>query len=191
MPRTRYLNKQSLADTLALFVHGRPIHPRPAERIRIEDSLHRVTAEPIFARLSAPHYHGAAMDGIAVRAADTFGASDAHAVELERGDTPRPGARIFADIDTGQALPSWANAVIMIENVYPVSSGRVAIREAATPWQHVRLVGEDIVATEPLLPRGHRIRPFDIGALLAAGHTDVPVVPQPRVAIIPTGSEAR
>src|SRR5262249_50055837 len=72
---------------------------------------------------------------------------------------------------------------------YPVADGRVAIRAAATPWQHVRLVGEDIVATEPLLPRGHRIRAVDIGALLAAGHVTVPVVPPPSVAIIPTGSE--
>src|SRR5207247_10731823 len=57
------------------------------------------------------------------------------------------------------------------------------------PWQHVRLVGEDIVATEPLLPRGHKLRPYDIGALLAAGHTQVSVVAKPTVGIIPTGSE--
>jgi len=189
MPRTRYLNKKSLAETLALFVDGLPIHSRSAELVRVEDSRQRITAEPIFARISAPHYHGAAMDGIAVRAADTFGASEARPVELEVASQPPGAARGFAYVDTGQALPAWANAVIMIENVYPVADGRVAIRAAAAPWQHVRLVGEDIVATEPLLPRGHCIRPFDIGALLAAGHMTVPVVPRPRVAIIPTGSE--
>ncbi len=189
MPRTRYLNKKSLAETLALFVEGLPAHPRAAELVPVEDSCQRTTAEPIFARISAPHYHGAAMDGIAVRAADTFGASEAQPVELEVTSQPPGEVRTFAYVDTGQALPAWANAVIMIENVYPVADGRVAIRAAAAPWQHVRLVGEDIVATEPLLPRGHRIRPFDIGALLAAGHVTVAVMPRPSVAIIPTGSE--
>lgn len=189
MPRTRYLNKKSLAETLALFVDGLQIHARPPEAVSVEDSLHRITAAPVFARISAPHYHGAAMDGIAVRAADTFGASEAQPVELELTLDPGDGARSFSYVDTGQALPAWANAVIMIENVYPIADDRVAIRAAAAPWQHVRLVGEDIVATEPLLPRGHRIRPFDIGAVLAAGHVTIPVMPRPGVAIIPTGSE--
>jgi putative molybdopterin biosynthesis protein len=189
MPRTRYLNKKSLAETLALFVDGLPIHPRSVEVVRVEDSLQRITAAPIIARISAPHYHGAAMDGIAVRAADTFGASEAQPVELEVASRPAGRARPCAYVDTGQALPAWANAVVMIENVYPVADGRVAIRAAAAPWQHVRLVGEDIVATEPLLPRGHCIRPFDLGALLAAGHVTVSVMPRPSVAIIPTGSE--
>ncbi len=189
MARTRYLKKKSLADTLALFVDGLPLRRRAAEPVPVADSLHRITAEPVLARTSAPHYHGSAMDGIAVRAADTFGAGETRPVELHLDPSGREQARPFAYVDTGNALPAWANAVVMIENVYPVGEGRVAIREAAAPWQHVRLVGEDIVATEPLLPRGHRIRPFDIGALLAAGHVTVPVAPRPRVAILPTGSE--
>jgi len=189
MPRTRYLNKKSLAETLALFVDGLALRRRNAEVVAGEDSAGRITAAPIFARISAPHYHGAAMDGIAVRAEDTFGASDAQPIELDLVRQPGAAARSFAYVDTGQALPPWANAVVMIENVYPVRDGTVAIRAATAPWQHVRLVGEDIVATEPLLPRGHRIRPFDIGALLAAGHLTVPVAARPRVAIIPTGSE--
>jgi putative molybdopterin biosynthesis protein len=189
MPRTRYLNKKSLTETLALFVDGLEIRRRPPELLPVDESLHRVTAEPVCARISAPHYHGAAMDGIAVRAEDTFGASEAQPLELERAADPAGRPRTYSDIDTGQALPAWANAVIMIEHVYPIADGRVTIHQAAAPWQHVRLVGEDIVATEPLLPRGHRIRPFDIGALLAAGHVTLPVAPRPRVAIIPTGSE--
>jgi len=191
--RTRYLNKKSLAETLQLFVNELPIRRCEPELVPVEESLGRITAAPIFARTSVPHYHGSAMDGVAVRAEDTFGASEASPVELapapaagvESGSAPG----IFAPVDTGQALPPWANAVIMIENVYPLGADRIAIRAAAAPWQHVRLVGEDIVATEPLLPRSHRIRPFDIGALLAAGHTTIPVAPRPSVAIIPTGSE--
>jgi len=188
MPRTRYLNKKSLAETLTLFVDELPIRPQQAEVVPVEDSLDRVTADAISARISAPHYHGAAMDGIAVRAADTFGASEAQPIELTLAAHTSTPHR-FAYVDTGQPVPAWANAVIMIENVYPAGEGSVMIHQAAAPWQHVRLVGEDIVATEPLLPRGHRIRPFDIGALLAAGHTTVSVAARPRVAIIPTGSE--
>jgi putative molybdopterin biosynthesis protein len=192
MPRTRYLNKKSLADALAVFVDGRqPPAPR-RESIPVEASLHRITASAVSARISAPHYHGAAMDGIAVVAGDTFGASEARPVELtpidrDRSAPPRGGS--FCYIDTGQPLPRWANAVVMIENVYPTGDGRIEVRQASAPWQHVRLVGEDIVATEPLLSRGHRIRPYDIGAMLAAGHTRVEVVARPTVAIIPTGSE--
>jgi len=189
MPRTRYLNKKSLAETLSVFVDGLSLQPRPPESVAVEESLHRITSGPVFARLSVPHYHGSAMDGIAVRAEDTFGASEATPVELSLVEKPGGRDRPFAYVDTGHPLPAWANAVIMIENVYPAAEGRVAIRAAAAPWQHVRLVGEDIVATEPLLPRGHRIRPFDIGALLAAGHLSVLVAPRPRVAVIPTGSE--
>jgi len=189
MARTRYLNKKSLAETLAVFVDGLSIRRREPETVALEDSLHRVTAEPVFARISSPHYHGSAMDGIAVRAEDTFGASEAHPIELQLAFRAHDPARVFAYVDTGHPLPAWANAVIMIENVYPAGEGRVRIQAAAAPWHHVRLVGEDIVATEPLLPRGHRLRPFDIGALLAAGHLSVPAMPRPSVAIIPTGSE--
>src|SRR5262249_48594923 len=135
-------------------------------------------------------------------AEDTFGASEDHPVELERG-TPATVARPFSYVDTGNPLPTWANAVIMIERVY---AGRasdasspaaladggarlVYVRSAAAPWQHVRMVGEDIVASEPILARGHRIQPHDIGALLAAGVGEIAVRPRPVVAILPTGNE--
>lgn len=191
MSRTRYLKKRSLAETLELFVAGRGPLNREPELVEVEHSLGRVTARPIHARNSVPHYHGAAMDGIAVRAEDTFGASEASprvlALAAAARGKPPPGS--YVPIDTGQPLPAWANAVAMIENVYPAGTGRVSIRAAAAPWQHVRLVGEDVVATEPLLPRAHRIRPYDIGALLAAGHVTIPVMPRPTVAILPTGTE--
>jgi putative molybdopterin biosynthesis protein len=193
MARKRYLNKKSLADALALFVDRLPGEAAAVEFVATEDSLHRITAEPVFASASVPHYHGAAMDGIAVRAQDTFGASEAHPVTLQPLSPSASPQQVppcaFSPIDTGHALPPWADAVVMIEHVYPVDDGAVSVRQAAAPWQHVRLVGEDIVATEPLLPRGHRIRPYDIGALLAAGHTQVGVARRPRVAILPTGSE--
>lgn len=192
--RKRYLKKKSLPEALAVFLAA-STSPHRVEWLAVEETLHRTIAEPIFAVLSAPHYHGAAMDGIAVRAEDTFGASEFTAVTLT--STPPNGRKaklngahpVFQYVDTGNPLPAWANAVIMIERVFKKNEQEVEIRDAATPWQHVRLVGEDIVATEPLLPRGHKIRPYDIGALLAAGHTQIPVVAKPTVGIIPTGSE--
>jgi putative molybdopterin biosynthesis protein len=191
--RKRYLKKKPLAEALSVFLQA-AAPPHRAETIPVENSLHRTTAEPIFAALSAPHYHGSAMDGIAVRAEDTFGASEFSAVTLTAVDSmagaPRTnGNAPFQYVDTGNPLPTWANAVIMIERVFKKNNYEVEIRDAATPWQHVRLVGEDIVATEPLLPRGHKLRPYDIGALLAAGHVTIPVVTKPTVGIIPTGSE--
>src|SRR5262245_19465778 len=192
--RKRYLKKKPLNEALAVFLEA-VIPPRKIEKLAVEETLHRTTAEPIFAPLSAPHYHGAAMDGIAVRAEDTFGASEFTSVTLalaeakgnkQKANGTRP---IFQYVDTGSPLPTWANAVVMIERVFKKSEREVEIRDAATPWQHVRLVGEDIVATKPVLPRGHRLRPYDLGALLAAGHTRIPVVAKPTVGIIPTGSE--
>src|SRR3990172_12357273 len=147
--RTRYLNKKSLGEAVRLFVRDLPLRARAVERVAVEESLGRVTAEPIFARLSVPHYHGSAMDGIAVRAEDTFGASEAAPAELQLvtadGGDVKAGARrraraqrrggVFAYVDTGQPLPAWANAVVMIENVYPQAADRVRIRAAAAPWQ--------------------------------------------------------
>jgi len=188
--RRRYLRKTSLADAIALAV-GLVDAPLGGETVPTEDALGRITAEPVFARRSSPHYHGAAMDGIAVRAADTFGASEVRPVRLRptsRDEHDPTGA--FVPVDTGNPLPPWADAVVMIERVYPAGEDEaVLVREASAPWQHVRLVGEDVVATEALLPRGHRIRPYDVGALLAAGVLELGVRRRPRIAIVPTGTE--
>jgi molybdopterin molybdotransferase/putative molybdopterin biosynthesis protein len=183
--RKRYLKRRSLEEARRLFLERLPLGPLRAERVATEEALGRVTAAPVIAAQSAPHYHGAAMDGIAVRAEDTFGVTEFAPRTLELGDGPG----CFAPVDTGSALPSWANAVIMIERVFQLDENRVEIRQSALPWQHVRLVGEDVVATEPILQRGHRVRPQDLGALLAAGVESLFVAARPRIAILPTGSE--
>jgi putative molybdopterin biosynthesis protein len=189
MARKRYLKKTPLRDAQELFLARIDPSRLRHETVAVEDALNRVTAEPVFARISSPHYHAAAMDGICVRAEDSFGATEFVGKRLMRasGDAPPPGA--FAYVDTGNSLPAWANAVIMIEKVRQVDDGTVEIFESVAPWNHVRLVGEDVVATELLLPRSHRLRPYDLGALLAAGHTSVAVKAGPTVAIIPTGDE--
>ncbi len=160
---------------------------RLRERLKVEEvptqeALGRVAAESVTAAASSPHYHAAAMDGIAVRAADTAGASEL---------TPRR-LRVGAEavyVNTGDPLPEGRDAVIMIEETAEVAEGELEIIAAAAPWQHTRVIGEDIVATEVIVPAGQRIRPVDIGALLAAGVLRVKVRARPRAAVIPTGRE--
>ncbi|MBV6395801.1 MAG: hypothetical protein HFACDABA_01383 [Anaerolineales bacterium] len=161
-----------------------------------ENALGRVTAEPIWAKVSSPNYHASAMDGFAVRAEETEGAGPGLPIQLRvAGHAPQAQY-----VDTGDPLPDWASAVIPIENVESLDeSGNltadlrrpdsIRIRAAVTPWMHVRPLGEDIVETQLLLPAGHTLRPADLGAVAAAGHADVKVARRPRVAILPTGSE--
>lgn len=165
--------------------------PGAAERVPVADALGRVTAAPIWARLSSPHYHASAMDGYAVRAADTKGATEATPIRLslvENGISQPTVPRPAQPVNTGHPLPPWANAVIMIENVQHFPR-EIEIMASVAPYQHVRPLGEDMVATELVLPANHRLRPVDLGAIAGCGHGEVLVRRKPRVAIIPTGSE--
>jgi putative molybdopterin biosynthesis protein len=157
---------------------GRPLE---AETIPVADSLGRVTSEAVTAKLSSPFFHSSAMDGYAVRFPDTFGASETTPKRLKVG-------REAFYVDTGDPIPEGFNSVVMVEDVNTVDDS-IEIISPLTPWQNVRTVGEDIVATELILPENHRIRPVDMGALLAGGHVEVRVRRRPRVAVIPTGSE--
>jgi putative molybdopterin biosynthesis protein len=176
-----YLVTLPLAEALARFL-PRIAGPLAAETIPVERALGRVTAGRASARISSPHYHGAAMDGIAVRSADTAAASEAHPLRLEEG-------RGFVRVDTGDPMPEGFDAVVMIEDVSFPTPGEAEILKAASPRRHVRLVGEDVVAGEIVLARGHRLRPFDLGALLGCGNESVSVVRKPLVGILPTGDE--
>ena len=161
----------------------------PIETIDVDESLGRVTACSVYARQSAPHYNSAAMDGIAVRAADTYGAQETAPLQLklQPKGTPFAAGNCYI-VDTGDVMPPGTNSVIMIEDVH--SSGFVAeIIAAASPWQHVRIIGEDIVANELVIPEHQAISPVDIAALMAAGLETVQVLVKPCVAIIPTGDE--
>jgi putative molybdopterin biosynthesis protein len=189
MARKRYLKKTPLTEAREMFLATVDPSCLGREEIPIDEGLDRITAEPVFAKISSPHYHASAMDGICVRAEDTFGATEFIGKKLTVAREDAPGAAAFSYVDTGNALPSWANAVIMIEKVHQIDERTVEIFESVAPWNHVRLVGEDVVATELLLPRSHRLRPYDLGALLAAGHTKIDVKARPKVGIIPTGDE--
>ena len=156
--------------------------PLSAERIPLGQALGRVTAQPITAIRSSPHFHCAAMDGYALRADSTISARETQPLRLQLGESAFP-------VNTGDPLPTDTNAVIMIEHVNQHHDGSLLIYAAVPPWQHVRLMGEDIVTTETVLQVNHALRPVDLGALAGCGHTQVAVRRRPRVHIIPTGGE--
>jgi len=177
----RYLSVISLAEARALVESSFSAVPGIARIPVTIDAVGRITAEPIFARFSVPAIHLSAMDGIAVRSADTVGASEQNPVTL-------PDA---ARVNTGNIVPPGYDAVIMIEDVWVGSKPdgeTYTVRKPVSPWQHIRPVGEDIGESEMILPRGHRIRPHDLGALANYGVTEVAVI-NLRAGLIPTGSE--
>ena len=166
--------------------------PLPGEPVPVAEALGRVTAEAVWARLSSPHYHAAAMDGYAVRAEDTRGATETTPLRLRVGSQAIP-------VDTGDPLPPGTNAVIKVEDTQLIAeahtshiahrTSHIEILASVAPWQHVRPMGEDMVASELVLPANHRLRPQDLGAIAGSGHTTVSVRRRPRVAILPTGTE--
>jgi putative molybdopterin biosynthesis protein len=152
------------------------------EDVPVEDALGRVTARPVMARFSSPSHHCAAMDGIAVRGEATFAAREGSPVILEPGNG-------FAMVNTGQPLPGGFDAVAMIEHVVFDDAGRATLETPVAPWTHVRRIGEDIVATELILPRRRKLSAYDLGALLSCGVWEVPCYERVRMAVIPTGDE--
>jgi len=251
--------EEALARWWSVLADAGLDRPLPGESVALEDAAGRITAEPVWALISSPHYHAAAMDGYAVRAEETRGATETHPVHLDVGQ------QAFY-VDTGDPLPPGTNAVIMVEDVQVRESTNQRINESANqrinesanqrinesanqrinesanqrisestnqrisesanqrisesanrqsaihnpaalrsgdyspqsaievlaavaPWQHVRPMGEDMVATELILPANHRLRPQDIGAAAGAGHARLTVRRRPRVAIQPTGTE--
>lgn len=152
------------------------------EKISVMRALDRITADGVFAAASSPSYNAAAMDGIAVIAEKTYGATESNPMRIKLEED-------FFYINTGGCLREPYDAVIMIEDIVEIDENTVEIYNAAKPWQHVRPIGEDIVAGEMILSANHKIRPMDIGALLAGKIQEIEVYQQPKVGIIPTGSE--
>ena len=168
-----------LSESLRLVGRWEPL---AGEMVSLTEALGRITAEPVWAKISSPHYHAAAMDGYAVEARTTLNATDTRPITLKIGKDAYP-------VNTGDPLTHDTNAVIMIEDVQQPSPETIQIRASVAPYQHVRLMGEDMVATELVLPVNYRIRPVDLGAIAGCGHAQVSVRRKPFVIIIPTGSE--
>lgn len=186
MERTVYLSNTDIETAIKEYLES----IRPAaelvniETIDVRNALGRVTASPAFARISAPNHNAAAMDGIMVQAEKTYRASETDPVDLIQGAD-------FEYINTGHLMKEPYDAVIMVEDLIDLEAGRVRVTLQASPWQHVRPIGEDIVAGEMLLPGNHRIRPIDIGAVLNSGVTEIEVFERVRVGIMPTGNEIK
>jgi putative molybdopterin biosynthesis protein len=154
----------------------------PATRVPVTRAAGLVTAGPVWAVRSSPPFDAAGMDGIAVRAADTFGASETTPVCLP--------AAAYDVVDTGDPMPDSRDAVVMREHLH-YQRDAAEIRSAVPPYQHVRSIGEDVSAGELLLPEGHRLRAADVAAAAAAGATHLLVRRRPVVTILPTGDEVR
>ncbi len=183
MERNIYLDLMTIPDAIAKVTAAldREALIRK-ETIPSHEAVGRVLAEAVYAKTSSPTFHAAAMDGIAVKATTTFAAREGNPIRLARG-------RDYIPVNTGNPLPEGFDAVIMIEDVLEDTDEGVCIEKGAFPMQHVRRIGEDIVATELLLPQNHTLSPYDIGALLSAGIWEVAVWEPVRMAIIPTGDE--
>ncbi len=177
----------------ALQEHGLN-QPLGSEIIPIdEQAVGRVLADPVWAKISSPHYHASAMDGFALISKKSEGAMATYPVNLLV-----PEEAVY--LDTGDVLPDWANCVVAIENSEALDeNGNVSedirnpyairVRASLPPFTNVRPIGEDIIATELVLPVGKILRPVDLGAAAASGHGFISVYRLPVISILPTGSE--
>jgi molybdopterin molybdotransferase len=169
----------------------------PTETIDTASALKRVLAETPVAANPLPSFARSTMDGYAVRAADTYGATEALPAYLTvSGESPmgqapsiEVGPGQAAIIHTGGMLPHGADAVVMIERTQKTTEREIEVMRSVAPGENVLQIGEDVKAGEPLLPIGHWLRPQDIGGLMAMGITRIKVAQRPRVGILATGDE--
>lgn len=180
--RNLYLQTRQVDEAAALYLDAlQKVVQVKYETIPVSRALNRVTRSAVYAKYCSPLFNASAMDGIAVIAERTKNASEAEPVTLKETED-------YQIVDTGDPIHPPYDAVIMAEDLVEIEEG-VQIMASAAPWQHVRPIGEDIVAGEMILPSCHKIRPIDVGVLLSAGITEIEVVKKPEVAIFPTGTE--
>ena len=177
-----YLSNYELKEALQIYLQRLESLKTKTETINTWDANGRVTAKAVFAVLSSPQYNSSAMDGIACKSEKTFEASDRNHIVLEEKTD-------YIIVDTGDPIPKEFDCVIMVEDLIRVDKTHVKIIQSAAPWQNIRPLGEDIVENQLIVPSKHKIRPVDIGALIAGGINVVEVYKKPSVGIIPTGTE--
>ena len=177
---TRYLNQISLEEAIATVKSSfaRPDGEKNRETVPLLDACGRISAQSLRAGYSVPPANVSAMDGIAVKSAETVGANEQLPVKLTN----------YLRVNTGNHVPPEYDAVIMIEDTWTDWDDGILVRKAARPWQNVRAAGEDIKKGDLIIPAGHKIRPFDCGALGTYGFSEIPVH-KITAGLIPTGSE--
>jgi molybdopterin molybdotransferase len=191
---TQFLKVKTVGEVLEI-VSG--LKPLPDEIVQLESACGRVLAVEVLAPEPVPHFDRSVMDGYAVRARDTFGASETLPVLIELAGEIAMGAEVSLSIDSGKGaeiptggmLPVGADAVVMVEYTYPLDARTIEVTRAVAPGENVLKKGEDIAGNERLLPRGWRLRPQDVGMLAALGIGSIAVFRRPRVAILSTGDE--
>jgi putative molybdopterin biosynthesis protein len=182
MTQKVYLSNYELEEALNIFFEKLDNIKAENDVVTTWEAGGRVTSEPVFAKISSPHYNASAMDGIATLSAKTHGASERKHVLLEEG-------KDYIVVDTGDPIPSHYDCVIMVEDLIRVDENKVNIYKSASSYQNIRPIGEDIVEGQLILPSNHRIRPVDIGAVMAGGVNSLRVYKKPVVGVIPTGTE--
>jgi molybdopterin molybdotransferase len=193
-----FLRLQTPADALARLLEALPEEAALGTvAIPTQGALGRVLAEDVHAPHALPPFQRSSVDGYAVRAADTFGASASLpaylrlAGEVMMGTvTDFEGAQgTAALVHTGGMIPSGADAVVMVEDSQVSRPGEIEVLRPAAPGENILQLGEDVQPGETVLLRGSRLRAQEIGGLMALGYTNVRVVRAPRVAILSTGDE--
>ncbi|GAJ01900.1 unnamed protein product, partial [marine sediment metagenome] len=167
------------------------------EEVDIKIALHRFLAEEIAAPANLPGFNRSTMDGYAIRAEDSFGATDSLPSYLEITGEIKMGVRPEFKINPGEAvkistggmLPEGANAVMMVEYTEQIDDTTVEARRSISPWENVVREDEDLKTGEIILRKGHRLRPQDIGVLAGIGKTNIQIYRKPKIAIISTGNE--
>jgi putative molybdopterin biosynthesis protein len=196
----QFLDVVSADDARARFEKHLDLSPLPSETVTLLDALGRILAHNVVAAVDAPPFDRSNVDGFALRAADTMGASDnvpkvftLNAEVIACGDAPKlevaPGTA--TTIATGGVIPRGADAVVMIEHTLLIEQGapRIELGRAASPGQFISYAGSDIARGETVLRRGTRIGSREIGMLAASGLAHVDVVRKPKVAVLSTGDE--
>lgn len=181
-------------EALALLLAIEPVGKETIPSVR---GRGRVLADDLFSAVDLPHFHRAAMDGYAVRAKDTFGASQslpaylklAGVVEMGKEATQVLNKGEAIRISTGGMMPPDADSVVMVEYTDETDGGLVEIHRAVSPWQNVIQIGDDIKKGEAVFSRGRRLRAHDLGALTGVGISAITVHKRPRIALISTGDE--
>lgn len=194
-PQAKFFRVVSTERARELLAAVKPV--RESEVVKVKDAAGRVLALPVKARSPVPHFDRAVMDGYAVRAVDTFGASESQPVYLriqgavEMGKAMRTPLKRGAAmrISTGGMMPSGADAVVMVEYTEELLGDMVEIRRGVAPWENVQRIGEDVQRGTLLFEKGWRLRSLDLGGLTGTGVTSVRVFRRPRVGLIATGDE--
>lgn len=154
----------------------------PSQLVGVEEAVGRLTSETVVAKISSPNYYAAATTGLAIAAHETLGAAPEEPVIVELNES-------VTFVETGAPMPPGCDTVVPFFEMSSANDYQLEILKPSAPWRNVRPIGEDLAAGEVVLPKGHRVRSLDLGALIAGGISELEVEAQPRIRIIPIGNE--